>query len=567
MKMKKIYKLFSVAVLAGTFTLTSCIEETIPTSIVTDENLSSSSKASEALVWAMPAFLNHVGVYDSDRHYDWGYGSLMHIRDVMTADMAIVSSGYNWYSRWSNNTYMGRRYVYAAFPWYYYYGAINTTNNTIGALAGTTEGTSAGYLGAAYAYRALFYLDAARMYEFLPNDQFGLDYVTKDTDGGSVDEGQFGKTINYLTIPIVTDETPEDVVQNNPRVSHEDMYTFIHSDLDKAEKLITKYSRASKTVPDLACVYGLKARLYMWNAGYLEEIGADSASAEYTKAKNAAREAIDQGANKPLTKAEWLNTTEGFNKMSVASWMWAANATADDDVVQSGILNWTSWMSNEATFGYAAAGPFSMIASDLYNKIKDTDFRKLSFKAPEGGALEGQEPILVTDKSNEDYIFEDMPEYASLKFRPGNGVPGDSKEGAACDYPIMRIEEMYLIEAEAAAHVDGATGAQLLNTFMKTYRDANYNYTGVSTSGVVDEVFLQKRIELWGEGQLFFDYKRLNKSVDRTTSTNWDPTENYKTNGRPAWMNFTIIISEENNNQGLKGYNNPDPSNTYVPVQ
>ena len=565
--MKKAYKLFTVAALAGTMSLTGCIEETIPTNAVTDEALSSSSKAAEALVWAMPAYLNHFAVYSSDRHYDWGYGSLMHVRDVMTADMAVPSSGYNWYSSWSSNTYQGRRYVYSAFPWYYYYGAINTTNNAIGALDGITEGTSAGYLGTAYAFRALFYLDAARMYEFLPNDIFGNDYVTDNPDGAEDEDGVYGNSIAYLTCPIVTDQTPESEVKNNPRATHEAMYEFILSDLEKAEQLITNYSRSSKTTPDLACVYGLKARLYLWNASYLEETGGDGVQAEYAKAEEAAHAAIAQGVNRPLTQAEWLNTTDGFNKMSVASWMWAANATSDDDVVQTGILNWTSWMSNEATYGYAAAGPFTMIASDLYGKIKDTDFRKLSFKAPEGGALAGKEPLLITDPSNDNYMYADFPAYTSMKFRPGGGVPDDANVGAACDFPIMRIEEMYLIEAEAAAHQSAARGAQLINDFMKNYRDASYSFAGGSTEAVVDEIFLQKRIELWGEGQSFFDYKRLNKSVDRTTSNNWDPTENFKTNGRPAWMNFTIIISEENNNNGLKGYNNPDPSDQYIPYQ
>jgi hypothetical protein len=208
-----------------------------------------------------------------------------------------------------------------------------------------------------------------------------------------------------------------------------------------------------------------------------------------------------------------------------------------------------------------------MIASELYDKISNNDFRKLSFKAPEDHDLSGKEPLLITAKNDENYMYADFPTYTSMKFRPGAGIPDDSKEGAACDYPIMRIEEMYLTQAEAAAHQDAARGAQLLTDFVRTYRDPSYECAAVSTTGVVDACFLQKRIELWGEGQTFFDYKRLNKSVDRTQSKNWDATENFKTNGRPAWMNFTIIISEENNNQGLKGYNNPDPSGLYTPVQ
>jgi hypothetical protein len=226
-------------------------------------------------------------------------------------------------------------------------------------------------------------------------------------------------------------------------------------------------------------------------------------------------------------------------------------------------MNWTSWMSNEATFGYAAAGPFTMIASALYDQINDTDFRKLSFKAPATSPLSGQEPIIIQDQNSADYMWSAFPDYTSIKFRPAGGTVNDATVGAATDFPIMRVEEMYLIEAEAAAHQDAGRGLNLLKDFVTTYRDPSYTCLASTTEAVVEAVFLQKRIELWGEGQTFFDYKRLNHSVDRTTSTNWESNEVFKTNGRPAWMTFPIIISEENNNKGIKGWNNPDSSDKY----
>ena len=54
----------------------------------------------------------------------------------------------------------------------------------------------------------------------------------------------------------------------NPRVSREKMLEFIEGDLDKAEEYIKYFSRPKKTLPDLACIYGLKARLYMWVEDY-----------------------------------------------------------------------------------------------------------------------------------------------------------------------------------------------------------------------------------------------------------------------------------------------------------
>lgn len=132
----------------------------------------------------------------------------------------------------------------------------------------------------------------------------------------------------------------------------------------------------------------------------------------------------------------------------------------------------------------------------------------------------------------------------------------------------MRVEEMYLIEAEAVAHNNPAQGVELLNTFMKTYRDANYNCTLTTKDEVVQEVILQKRIELWGEGRSFFDIKRLNMSVTRSYSgTNVPESVQYNTTGRPAWMNLVLPKSESTINIAVTHYNNPDPSGKYTPIK
>ena len=69
-----------------------------------------------------------------------------------------------------------------------------------------------------------------------------------------------------------------------------------------------------------------------------------------------------------------------------------------------------------------------------------------------------------------------------------------------------------------------------------------------------------------GEGQTFFDIKRLNMSVTRGyTGTNFKAEACFNTIGRPAWMNICIVVTEERNNEGLKGYENPDPSDLYTP--
>lgn len=197
----------------------------------------------------------------------------------------------------------------------------------------------------------------------------------------------------------------------------------------------------------------------------------------------------------------------------------------------------------------------SKIDASLYARIKDTDFRKRVWKAPAGSPLEGQTPYI--DPTIDGYL----PAYTGVKFRPGNGNMNDYTVGSASAYPLMRVEEMYFIEAEAAAHLNASEGKTLLEDFMQNYRDESYV---CENADIIDEILLQKRIELWGEGTTFFDIKRLDLSVTRGyPGTNWTDASRFNTDGRPAWMNFCIVITEENNNAALRGYENPDPSGCY----
>ena len=533
-------KCFVAALALGSLSLTGCIEETVPlSSTATSDQLGASAKATEALLAAPTAFINNFGTYDSDRHYDWGYGSIMHIRDVMTADMTVVSHGYNWYTAWSTNDALDERTVYTGFPNLYFTKAIQTANNILKAIDfEKASDEQKGQYAVGSAWRAFFYLDAARMYEFLPNDK--TSNITPE-----------GKDITHLTMPIVTEKTGEKEARNNPRATREEMFKFIENDLNVAEQNIGLLNEEDddedRTAPTLASIYGLKARLYMWVE-------------DYEQAATYARKAIALGQNKPMTKDECLNTSTGFNT-GVSSWMLYSQLTPDDRVVTSKLLNWTSWMSNETTYGYSCAGPFVMIGSDLYDKIPTDDFRKLWFKAPATSPLAGTEPVVRRD------LYNAMPTYSSLKFRPGEGNPEDYKIASVVAFPLMRIEEMYFIEAEAKAHANAAEGKSLLESFVKSYRNPSYSCKANAREDVIREIITQKSIEFFGEGLSFFDIKRLNYSVDRTLNKNVDPSERFKTEGRPAWMNFCLLYTERINNKGLEGFQNPDPSGAYKPVE
>ena len=121
--------------------------------------------------------------------------------------------------------------------------------------------------------------------------------------------------------------------------------------------------------------------------------------------------------------------------------------------------------------------------------------------------------------------------------------------------------------------MDGAIKA--LNTIMKTrYTDGSYDCTGRASSqkGFLDELFLQKRVEFWGEGIMIYDYKRYgNKGIHRGyEGTNHAQVERLNTAERfnsdgtpsPQW-NLVVTRSEFQNNLGITDVtNNPDPSGT-----
>lgn len=542
--MKNIFKSVLFGALS-TVALTGCIDEVVPTNGVDQGQVDSSEKTTVAKIWAMPAYMvqfNSLGRPDGDEwHGDCGYASMMHVLDFMTGDMCLTGPmlTYDQYYLFSMGN-LGVNSAYTQFVWQYYYKVIQTAN--IAATQFTADSESEveqGYHAVALAFRAMCYLDLGRWYDFLPNDK---------TTPVNID----GNNVNGLTVPIVTEKTTEKEAGNNPRVTKEKLVEFILSDLDYAEQNISKSDLASKLLPDLACVYGLKARLYMWTGNY-------------AKAEEYANMAIGASGCEPLSEDEWVNPSTGFNTLDNNSWMWGLEAKAENDIVKTGICNWTSFMSLETDYGYAGAGCAPAVDAAMYERISDTDFRKLSW-IPESTANPLVYDISLSQPDYLGYFCYYFP-YGTVKFRAGFGNVSDPTVGSATAVPMMRVEEMYFIAMEAAAHQSAPQGKQDLIDFMTQYRDSEYTCDATSMDDVVEEIVFQKRVELWGEGQALWDIKRLNYSVTRSyKGSNWEEEKAFNTQGRPAWMNMIMVISEENNNAGVRNWNNPNFAQVYTAI-
>ena len=529
MKMKKISKiLFILAVSA--LVLNSCIEETFPEgSTATSEQIGASASALEASLNGIPSQMSKgYFVYDAQVHEtDMSYPQLMIAQTEMLGDMYPLgeNSGYDWYRNY--NTFdraFGETSYFAYLPWFTLYKLIKSANDVIAAV--DIEDTSLtpaikGAAGVAYANRAFNYYLLTVLFE--PVENIYTD-VSK---------------VKGLTVPFVTEKTTGDDAKKNPRAQHAEMIDFILSDLDKAESLMDGYTPSSRLFPSLAVVYGIKAKVYLWDE-------------KYDKAAEFARKAIDTFGGTPVTAAQYEDEKSGFNTANQA-WMWYVNYSAES---MRNLANFTGWMSGEADWGYSSLTRPGIDRS-LYDKIADNDFRKNVFLNPE--KYNFHEYKTSRDKA---YI-EDAPSYLSLKFRCREGDWETYSVGGAVDVPVMRVEEMYLIEAEAVGMSQGvAAGVAKLNSFMQSYRQPDYNFTTGDQRAFQLEVLTQMRIEFWGEGNAFPSAKRIKPDiVQNYTGTN-APADIFKINVKgikPNW-NLVIPISEMDANSALTGFNNPDPT-------
>lgn len=268
----------------------------------------------------------------------------------------------------------------------------------------------------------------------------------------------------------------EPAVEGKPRASMQEVYAQIEQDLLEAIGLLAGFNRATKEQINQNVARGILARAYL-----NMERWADAASQA-----NSARTGFS-----PMSAVQYQG---GFNNINNPEWMWGGDLTP---TTSSFVASFFGLMDNTSTSTYnGALGVYRLIDKKLFDQISLTDERRKAFRAPTD----------APPASN-----PNMPVYASLKFRdifPGN-------DG---DYIYMRGAEMYLIEAEALARSGNNNGAaQVLYSLVST-RDPNYTLSTNTGQDLIDEIILQRRIELWAEGFSLNDYKRWKRGINRTGS-------------------------------------------------
>ena len=534
--MKKTFKyIYSAAVVAAlALTASSCTEsmDTEPQgSTLTKGELERNASSLDGLVKGMysnmiqaEAITSWVG---ATRHYDFGYASTMMMMDNAGQDEVSPNSGYNWYRnnlRFNDRT---DKSDITYFLWNQQYKNISQANAIISATESSYKDNSAAAAarGKALAMRAFCYLNLAQMYQF--------------TYKGHEDA---------LCVPIVKETTTAEQASDNPRATVKDVYDFIMDDLNNAVTLLNGASRSGKADIDQQVAYGLRARteLVMQNWKAAADDAAKAAEG-YT----------------PLSREDAAQP--GFNDISASNWIWGMDVNETSDIVQTGILNFPSMMSSFTGNGYSPSYAYRAINSKLWNEIPSTDVRKgwwldSKFNSP----IVNPDYLINTGKQvyvfsstskDDDHLFAlwKVP-YLNVKFGAYQNKYGN--ETNACDVPLMRVEEMILIQAEATAMSgDVAGGKKILEDFVRTYRDPDYTCNATTAEGVQDAVWFQRRVELWGEGFSYFDIMRLKKPIDRR-GANYEASVTYDIPAESKIMLWIIPEDEVNNNKALQGKNN-----------
>ena len=488
---------------------------------VQETNLAAPSRAEATFSGMFTKLGQPLSVYGgSNRPDDFGFVMMCFSNDLEAADIVTANNNYNWFSVCGELTSRNADYANPYIRYAAVYNEIAIANDIIKSYPADTEDPAAiNKIAQARAIRAFSYLNLAPYFQF--------SYAAGAQDKPCV--------------PIVT-ETTEDFT-NNPRATVAEVYAFILDDLTYAIEKLEGYTRPDKGKIDQQVAYGLRARAYLNMQKWTEAAAdAEKAAAGYTPAS---MEEVSHPSFKDINEHNWI---WGYD-MSETTAAIFPYATA------------TSWIRAFTNYGYAAGTQtYACCNNILYNKISSTDVRKgwwvdenlqspllegLSWTNPANGeTAHGQEiPGFVTDDK--------------MAFLPLTGVKfGCNTVGTDVndeDWPFMRVEEMILIQAEAVAKAGNeAKGRQILEDFVKTYRDPEYNSVASGRS-FSDEVWFQRRVELWGEGFANSDTRRLNKPLVRfhDDKSNFPEAFRFNMTADDGWWLLRFTKSELNTNFGI----------------
>lgn len=182
-----------------------------------------------------------------------------------------------------------------------------------------------------------------------------------------------------------------------------------------------------------------------------------------------------------------------FVTIANTEWLWGFDINATTSTLYASFY---SHMDNTID-GYCSLGVYKSIHNKLYDKIDAGDIRKKLF-------------VNKIDNPAIAAAYPALPDYASLKYVSPADFSGD--------YCFIRVADPYLLLAEAQVELNKIAEAKTTLSDLISMRFAGYSPAAADQASLREEIRTQRRIELWGEGTAFFDFKRWKIGVDRTVA-------------------------------------------------
>ena len=263
-------------------------------------------------------------------------------------------------------------------------------------------------------------------------------------------------------VPIYTEPTT-DQTEGKPRGTIQETYKQVLEDLTQAEALLEGYNRGSlKNNFNQAVVQGLLSDVYL-------------TMTDWANAETYAKKVMNQY---PLTSNN--DYLAGFNNVNTPSWIWGMEQTEEQNM--GDYSPYAMWYigSDDRGYGYWSFRCF-FLAQSFVETFDSNDVRASQF---------GWE--------------WDMIHY-TLKFR-------DNEDGRG-SIVFMRTESMLLNAAEALCRQGKYDDAKALLWQLQDMRGATRS---VSTGDeLLEEIWLERRKELYGEGYGLFDLNRTQQPLRR----------------------------------------------------
>ncbi len=455
--MKKFLK--TIVVLVLTLSVSSCADDILdnsgvagnsqPTRLLTSAQLEQASDINVGIpvsfVGGMYAQMIQVETGGTTGHDDFGHKSYDVFSDMLSSDMALSVSSYGWYRASITEYQSGNDFTFTDNRQVWrYYYRIVRSANTVIQNLGGNDVVPENDTNKF----AMGQAKAMRAHSYFYLTQF---YQREYNSGEPI-------------LPMYLEPINTNIAKNTAG----EIYDQMEADLTDAIDLLEGFNRTAKNEVNqdvarmvLAWVLGAKG-------------GRDADVAALTQA-------VIDGGN--YTMQGPSDVTNCFCDVNDPSWMWGIDITENNGL---GLVSW--WGQVDAySYSYAWAGDYKAIDSDLFAAIPANDVRKVQF----------------LDNPSSGRHLQPL-----LKFYASDQIGGTSQTVTA-DYVYMRVEEAYLLNAEANARAgaEGPARESLKALVSQRVPDASY-IDGLSGQALQDEIYLQTRIELWGEGKSYLAMKR-----------------------------------------------------------